>query len=143
MSVHRIRLAGPWEWLPAIFPDSGSTERPQAGRQACQLPFVPAAQPDRPDAVRMYRRFHQPTGMDAATKITLLIQFRGVAADVQLNGISLPIIASVQEQLTENQLTRCDISGLLKAFNEVCIQISGSGDRGPAVLISVNLEIHE
>lgn len=84
MSVHRIRLRGPWqfEWL------SSSVREPASGRIS-----LPADWRDlfgtESGQVCFRRKFNRPTNLEPGTDVNLVFEGVGGTATVKLNGQSL------------------------------------------------------
>ena len=151
MSVHKIRLAGPWEWSPVDSSGECSdlTEaQTRSKRQTCQLPFQ-FVKDHGCLPISLVRRFHCPTGISEKTTICVALEVSRPVIQVRLNGrlvsedsqnaVDAPGVPP--ETATYSQ--RFDVSGALKPFNELNVLLSPMESGEMAELISVNLEIRE
>lgn len=81
-TVHEIRLAGPWEYTA----DNNAPTR-------CKLPISLAeiiAATDTPvQTAVIARRFHQPTGLTAASALELVVSDSRAVAELQVNNVSV------------------------------------------------------
>lgn len=103
-SLHRIRLAGPWE---LIWGENGSN------RARIQLPSDASAIPDGAIGDVVYRRaFHAPTGLSANTSVWLEFPIKPV--DVRLDEQPCLIDATSQ---------RCDLTGRLSEFHMLAVSV--------------------
>ena len=100
--MHAIRLRGPWEQEPLA-----------EGR------------------VRWSRRFHKPTGLDAPSRVWLVIEDLHEQADVSLND---RLLAAVDQQSP----ARLDITTALQPYNVLTITLPAS-----SMLLPVRLEIED
>jgi hypothetical protein len=82
MSVHRIRLRGPWQ----IEPTAAANPSPRIVRLPARWDelFDPAAR-----RVRLSRRFHCPTNLRPVDEVSLVVDALPEGAQVALNGTSL------------------------------------------------------
>ena len=150
MSVHKIRLAGPWESSPVdtVVSHSGLPDAQAASiRHPCQLPFQ--SDKDRIcSSVLLVRRFHCPTGITEKTTLFIALEVRHAVTQVRLNGSEIsrassndvdgPVVESVVEPLQ-----RFEILSPLKPFNELNVLLTPLDTANVATLVSVSLEIHE
>jgi hypothetical protein len=82
MTVHRIRLRGPWQ-LSATAPGSPPARK-------VQLPATWSELFDSTEThVRLSRRFHRPTNLGPADRVSLIVDDLPEGARVSLNGASL------------------------------------------------------
>lgn len=148
MSVHQIRLAGPWEWHLIQEPDGQESEAAVSSeRKPCELPFglkIPVPR----QSVALFRRFHCPTGIDDSTTVAIVLALQGAAAEVLINRIAAPNLPGRHSESSDGvdaTTLRFDISRLLKPFNELQVLIrptaTAAGTGG--VLISACLEMQE
>lgn len=99
MSVHRIRLAGPWHWqtsedMSQPLPEATQTRTIfDTGRTSelwheCRLPFEV---PDCGDTeiVKLRRRFHRPTGIVESTQLHIALQTADLEVSLLVNGVNL------------------------------------------------------
>jgi hypothetical protein len=136
MSIHSIRLAGPWEWRSF----SGTAEKSDISEFVkCQLPF-PDASCAPPGSIVMRRRFHRPTGLDDRTTVRVALQFRGNKSahsaqamesclQVRVNdqGVPATVVESPENSDSNGEIRlqlRCDISPLLRPFNDLQIDFN-------------------
>jgi len=143
MSVHKIRLAGPWEWLPV----GSSSAAERCERRPCQLPFPEAPAPDSSLAVSegtqilqpvwLFRRFHCPTGIDESVRVLLAVEVLHGVVQLQLNG------ADIVPHSADDVGVRFDVTSSLKPFNELGI-LFAADDAGSqaARVVAVCLEMH-
>ncbi len=143
MSVHKIRLAGPWEWLPVGSPNAAESRE----RKPCQLPFPEASTPAAASAVMeatgvlqpvwLFRRFHCPTGIDESIKVLLAVELRHGVVQLQLNGADIVRHSAVADSV------RFDVTSSLKPFNELGILFAGDDSGSHAArVVAVCLEMH-
>lgn len=151
MSVHKIRLAGPWEWSPAH--SLANCGEPQSiptppARQTCQLPF--RLDKDRDGSqVSLIRRFHCPTGIGEKTNLVIALEVGNAVAQIRLNGEAISRVSlqglngqSAADTAT-NPLQRFEVSSPLRPFNEMNVLLTPIDVAEVAVLVSASLEIHE
>jgi len=115
MSVHLIRLAGPWE-LQAEAADPVRVKLPSK---------VPANG-------WLSRKFHRPSGLDHGSVVRVELNTDGIRLIVKLNGREL--------SPTSESPLQFDITSLLQAFNSLRVQADGVDE---SVLQSVVLQIIE
>jgi hypothetical protein len=94
MTVHRIRLRGPWILEPDARTDAGAdTEIGTSTVTAARTVRLPAPREELVDGgarrVRLSRRFHCPTNLGPDDRISVVIHDLPVGADVCLNGSRL------------------------------------------------------
>ena len=115
VSVHRIRLAGPWEfkWLQSLGPG-----RPEQASGSIKIPsdwqvlFGTAA------GVAVFsRKFHRPTNLEPHEQVVL--HFKGIAGhgEIRLNDV---VLMSFPET---NGSLECEITNSMQAFNRLEIQL--------------------
>ena len=120
---HQIRLAGPWE----ISTDG------DVNWERCQLPFAfPRAITDR----RLRRRFHRPTGLEAASTVILRLTGKSLPTTILLNDTPVTVSPSAASAVTPT------LTSALQPFNEICIE-ARADDRAGVVVESVVLEISD
>lgn len=156
MSVHRIRLAAPWEWRPI----ESDTATPPTERRTCQLPFILDHQISELNAAReqgsaLLRRFHKPTGITEDTRVVVSVEFQNADVVMFLNNELL--IWKATETLPaapddragsgshgrQTQVCEADISSTLRSFNELQIQLTRRSQESTAQLTQVSLLIIE
>jgi hypothetical protein len=91
MTVHRIRLRGPWE-LAAAAAVQIAPRTVRLPGQCCQL-FDPAA-----GRVRLSRRFHCPTNLGLDDQVSFVVEALPDGACVSLNGASLASEGNADER---------------------------------------------
>ncbi len=85
------------------------------------------------------RRFHQPTGLTAATLVCLVIEELNTPAQIELNGTTIG-------QALAGQTARLDITAYLKPQNLLAITLTDpqpqvkSSAEGPFGLVSLEIE---
>jgi len=156
MSVHKIRLVGPWEWRPV----NSSAAAAGAERQPCRLPFPalesPASSETVPQStaaaqpVWLFRGFHRPTGIDDSVTVLLAVEVTNGCVELQLNGVDMACHSpnTVEPPKTstvlESDWVRFDVTQSLKAFNEMQILVTpDEASIPPARVVSVCLEMHD
>jgi hypothetical protein len=84
MTVHRIRLRGPWQLAPAAASEAQTT--------TVRLP-APWSELFDGDAARMRlsRRFHRPTNLGPTDQVSLVVRPLPLGARVSLNGTILDL----------------------------------------------------
>jgi len=143
---HTIRLRGPWEYQPlarATLRADGSVSwddrgLPPGGSIALPADWGGVLGNDFRGLARFTRRFAQPTGLDAATRVWLVIENVDWQAAVALNGQPLghvqlaqtpPACLSLAPSLRSSLSppiacpARFDITALLQPRNELTIDI--------------------
>jgi hypothetical protein len=91
MTVHRIRLRGPWR-LEAAAPHEGFARTVRL--PACWSEFCDAGL----ERVRLSRKFHCPTNLGPADRVSLVVQELPEGASVSLNGAPLGLQAQPVDQ---------------------------------------------
>ncbi len=97
MSIHSIRLAGPWEL------QAGSADPVRV-----QLPS------DVPSNGQLIRKFHRPSGLDDGTEVRVELAANGAQLIVKLND-------QVLSPVSESPL-QFDITSQLQSFNSLCMR---------------------
>ena len=124
MSLHRIRLAGPWEWQ-AFTVTSGVAGIGEIHK--CQLPFPSEPGIVADHGILLRRRFHEPTGMSAATTVTVTVEIQDGIPQLWLNDRILTGVAESEfTELANSAMTnqwRFDVSGFLKSYNELQVHV--------------------
>jgi hypothetical protein len=158
MSTHRIRLAGPWQLLPADAAGVQPRSAVKLSRQdevrtdlPCDIPSARAEQ----GASLLCRRFHCPNGLEPQTSVHLVLISSTAEIQLTINGNTLSGIGTEippedglrpdhQAQPPSFRLSY-SIRDLLQPFNQLQIaDLRPASDlRRPAVLISAALEISE
>ena len=138
MSVHRIRLRGPWRYesLSAEITDPASGRVPLPG--AWQELFGEVA-----GRVRFSRTFHRPTNLEPGSRVHLVFEGLGGAAEISLNGRKIG--ESANGTAAEDSL-RIEVTERLNPHNElqVDVQYDPTESATPGGLWGlVVLEIHE
>jgi hypothetical protein len=146
-NFHTIRLRGPWEYQPlarATLLADGSVslderDLPAGGTIALPADWGETLGNDFRGLVRFTRRFAQPTGLDAATRVWLVIEDVDWQGTVTLNGHwlgqvqlaqpfrapCLPVSPSLLPSLPSPTScpARFDITSLLQPRNELTIDV--------------------
>lgn len=120
MSVHRIRLLGPWEFCwhetsPETAPPNirGTTTLPQSWQSV----FGSAS-----GRATFSRRFHRPTNLEPHERVFLVLTAVRGAGQATLNGIALG------EFTSDGGSVEFDITDLLLAFNLLSIDLAFTPD---------------
>ncbi|MEZ6130795.1 MAG: hypothetical protein R3C59_19165 [Planctomycetaceae bacterium] len=124
---HRIRLAGPWD----ISRDGHVWDR-----AALPLPETVADQ-----AIQLRRRFHRPTGLTAASVVTLVVIASGPAATLLLN--DEPIGSLHCEEQNGTVSTAFDVTERLQEFNTALLRTDPASESGPQQIVAVHLMIED
>lgn len=133
---HTIRLRGPWEYQPLgraeILADGQVSiqawDLPGGGTLALPADWGEALGRDFRGLVRFTRRFAQPTGLDARSRVWLVIEEVDRQGNVTLNGTSLGIVwtsATTPVPGVGAQLcpARLEITNLLQPRNVLTIDV--------------------
>jgi hypothetical protein len=164
MSTHRIRLAGPWQLIPADAASVQQRSSVKLSRQdevrtdlPCDIPSALAEQ----GASLLCRRFHCPNGLEPQTAVDLVLTTDTAEIQLTLNGNTLSGTGTEitpEAEITPEDSLRPDhqapptsfrlsysIRHLLQPFNELRIADNrpATDIRRPAVLFSAALEISE
>ncbi|MEX0715666.1 MAG: hypothetical protein WD066_03730 [Planctomycetaceae bacterium] len=125
MSVHRIRLRGPWkyEWFAARS-DPPSLDSPATDPSAVLVGV--ATMPARWDAlfgrragrVRFRRVFHRPTNLDPDERVYVVVERLIAGATLELDGHRLGRIAPDEER------GEFDITSLVRPNSELSIELA-------------------
>lgn len=122
MSVHRIRLIGPWDyvWLEAADP---TMDAPAATAGTIKMPcdwesiFGPRA-----GRATFSRRFHRPTNLDPHEKVFIVLTGVGGAGRLSLNGLAMGEFdgkaKSAEVEVTDN----------LESFNQLEVTVDFAPD---------------
>jgi hypothetical protein len=122
MTVHRIRLRGPWQ-LKATAADSPSSP------QKIQLPAPWGELFDSSTRrVQLSRRFHRPTNLGPADRLSLVVDELPEGARVSLNGVSLGAETRYEEQPTVFPTPRLEPHNLLTVEFDVAQTTPPRGD---------------
>ncbi len=126
MSVHTIRLAGPWE-----------LHQEGADPVRVQLPFE--FPPDDP-STRLLRRFHRPSGLTDGSRVRIVLKMTQAPGSVLVNDLQ----QSLGETARTTEVTDyiCDVTSQLQSFNSICIH-SGHQPSAAVALQAAVMEIHE
>ncbi len=94
MTVHRIRLRGPWLLVPDAGTDAGGLTETETGTEtAARTVRLPAPRGELVDGgagrVRLSRRFHCPTNLGPDDRVSVVVHELPDGADVCLNGTRL------------------------------------------------------
>ena len=122
MSVHTIRLAGPWELY-------------QAGSEATRVK-LPFEFPKPSDSCRLVRKFHRPSGLTDDCEVRIVLQVSQQPMTVVVNDQVL------QPSVTEEDTCSCDVTALLQSFNSLSLQVAENTAAAVVVQAAV-MEIHE
>ena len=119
MSVHRIRLIGPWsfEWQPASEMVSASNLPGEIAGTVKMPSDWRSLFGEYAGCVAFSRRFHRPTNLDPHEQVWIVLTGVGGDARVSLNGEELA-------QFRDGEAAEVDVTSRLQRFNELSIQIS-------------------
>ncbi|MCH2209968.1 MAG: hypothetical protein MK110_01600 [Fuerstiella sp.] len=106
MTVHTIRLAGPWE-------------QQTAGTDAVRIVLPCSVSTDRPPAA-LIRKFHQPGGLTDRSKVHIVITVDTTLFDATVNGQSVPA-ADCRQSGSWFEIS-LEITTVLKPFNTLSIR---------------------
>lgn len=115
MSIHSIRLAGPWEL------EAGSADPVRVELPSCV-----------PSNGQLIRKFHRPSGLDEGTEVQVELAASGAHLIVKLND---QVLSPTSESPLHFNITR-----QLQSFNSLCVQ---SADGETSVLQSAAIQIVE
>ncbi len=112
---HIIRLRGPWQYevLEGRHPKSqtvGKVRMPTSWHDTLGSDFL--------GQVRCVRHFGMPTGLDADSRVTLVVGQHDAGGQISLNGQRL------NDPHERHQSVRFDITHRLQRRNELCIDIT-------------------
>ena len=128
MSVHTIRLAGPWEMQASS----------DAAAERVTLPHEISS------GVELRRNFHRPSGLTDDSTVRIVLTSTGSGIELQLNGKHVPSVADTHRHF--------DVSGQLLSFNTLAVTSGLSDSRSEArqelrqpttTITAAVLEIHE
>ena len=122
MSIHTIRLAGPWELQ-------------QKGSEPIrvQLPFE---LPSTDDTCQLIRKFHRPSGLTDECQVRIAVTTSYTPLTVVIN--EEPIEPSTVSQEEHSCEATYDATTLLKAFNSLSIQpTAGAASTVQAAVIEI------
>ncbi|MCA9070213.1 MAG: hypothetical protein KDA84_14870 [Planctomycetaceae bacterium] len=115
MSVHRIRLRGPWqfEWLSPTNrnPAEGRASLPQEWRELFGT---------EPGQVRFLRKFNRPTNLDQGSHVDVVFEGVGGFAKFAINGQSLEPLPTDGSDVNS---IRCRITDDLEPSNELQVDL--------------------
>jgi len=120
VSVHSIRLAGPWE-----------TIQDRAESQRVTLPY---SVPDGVDSIILRRRFHRPSGLENDSLVRIVLTTIGALSHVTINDRRIELTPGAQDDRSV-----FDITDQLNNFN--CLEVTIGQD--VRELRSAVLEIFE
>jgi hypothetical protein len=123
---HTIRLRGPWEYEPLARGSRDDRELPPGGTMAMPGDWGAVLGAAFRGQVRFTRRFAQPTGLDASSRIWLVIEEVDWQAVVALNGQSLGEVRFSGAPAEADVVpcpARFDITTLLLPRNELTIDV--------------------
>lgn len=111
MAVHRIRLAGPWEFA---WQDAKGIPAPERTSGTIKIPCDwKSLFGDVAGKATFARKFHRPTNLEPQEQVAIV--FSGVAGSglIQLNGLSILEFTDVNGRM------ECDVSRSLVPFNRL------------------------
>jgi hypothetical protein len=132
---HVIRLRGPWDYEPLarfVTQADGSTSMtnkklPPSGVIDLPADWASVFGADFQGRVRFTRRFHRPTGLEASSRVRLVIDDIDWQADVALNDSVLGAVIysqSVESPNPQRCPARFDITTLLSPQNRLSIVVT-------------------
>lgn len=107
MSLHRIRLQGPWEWT------TSASREPQRVKLPDEWGMLPVWNTE----VQFIRRFHRPTGITSQDQLSICIPTRGLVLRLHLNQRPLEMDRSTG-------LVRANVTHQLNEHNELVVTFS-------------------
>jgi hypothetical protein len=128
MSVHRIRLRGPWQLQPIA-----------TGHTAPRTVRLPARWDELIDVgarrVSLSRRFHRPTNLSPVDEVSLVVDALPEGAHVSLNGTSLGSQSGIAPQ-TIFSAPQLEPSNLLTVeFDVATTRVAGDQTWGDVALV--------
>ncbi len=141
LNQHSIRLRGPWdvEWL------SGNRGGPSASTPDVRQVKLPADWRqlfgERSGLARFRRRFQRPTGLEAHTRVLIVVERVGGEVTLTLGQTPIPVLDFDED----SQRLRFDVTGHLQPTNVLTLDIScdlstretGTGGLWRPVLIEI------
>jgi hypothetical protein len=139
---HSIRLRGPWEYQPLarLLPvASGHLQMvtdnlPPGGTLDLPADWGEALGRDFQGVVRFSRRFHRPTGLDAASRVWLVVEDVDSQANIELNDCFLGAVIGSGSTFGPDEMPCCparfDITANLQPQNRLSISVT-SPSLGP------------
>jgi hypothetical protein len=132
---HIIRLRGPWDYEPLarfVTQADGSTsvtneKLPPSGVIELPADWAGVLGADFQGRVRFTRRFHRPTGLEATSRVSLVMDDVDWQAEVALNDSVLGAVIcsqSVESPIAQRCPARFDITTLLSPQNQLSIVIT-------------------
>lgn len=147
MGLHRIRLAAPWE---AGHRTASNAETAGAVSANLKLPLalndpVLAEASSDSETLRLTRKFHCPTGINASTRLFIEIELAEIVASEVLKAVVLngECLSFTSNSTDSDRLLHVDVSERLKAFNVLQLQFPLSASHTSGRLLSVTLLIEE
>ncbi len=136
MSIHRIRLRGPWrcDSLSAGLSARGRVQLPQSWRDLFG---------ETPGRARFSRTFHRPTNLEPESRVHLIFEGIGGEAEISLNGQR---IGESPSETAGEAPVRIEITNRLTPHNELQVDVQFDPAQSPApggLWGPVVLEIHE
>ena len=122
MSVHTIRLAGPWELH-------------QAGSEATRVK-LPFEFPEPSDSCRLVRKFHRPSGLTDDCDVRIVLQVSRQLITIMVNDQEL------QPSVTGEDPCSYDVTALLQPFNSLSLQVA-ENTAAAVVVQAAAMEIHD
>lgn len=115
MSVHRIRLRGPWtyEWL------SPAKQESATGRVSLPLEWREVFGTE-PGHVRFRRIFHRPTNLEPDTHLDVVFEGIGGIANITING---ELLEQHFPEENSSASIRCRITEHLQPSNELQVDL--------------------
>ena len=116
MTVHRIRLLGPWEF---VWEEPSGTETPPVTEGTTAMPcdwhslFGPVA-----GTATFRRRFHRPSNLEPHERVWLICTGVRGCGTVLLNNEQLSEFAA------DGEAVECEVTSRLQPFNVVSIRLS-------------------
>lgn len=134
MSVHRIRLIGPWEFAWRSSTGDGAEAESGTIKMPCDWQSVFGVRGGR---VAFSRRFHRPTNLDPHEQVLIVLTGVGGNGTIRLNGDFLLEFRAVDS-------AEVDVTNKLQAFNLLEIEIEYQPIEGSlgGLHAPVALEIH-
>ena len=118
MSVHSIRLAGPWE-----------EQHGNADDMKVQLPYSLS---EARESVGLRRHFHRPSGLSEASRVRIALTAEGCPLQIAVNGQRMEPTIGTGEN-------RCvfDVTDHLDSFNTLDVKITRNSPRLTAAVLEI------
>jgi hypothetical protein len=117
VSVHRIRLIGPWEFAWRTSTGDGAELDGKAASGTIKMPCDwQSIFGSRGGKVAFSRRFHRPTNLEPHERVLIVLTGVGGSGTIRLNGDSLL-------EFSDADSVEADVTNKLEAFNLLEIEV--------------------